>query len=222
MIRKLSFASLLAMSWQSYATNTLSIELQKSAQDDWSVEYKTSQPVKRIVFNNSPNKSWAERWSSDSGDFEIDYNASQESIRHKDGKQFSQVKFELTPTCTHLPKSYAPFSPFSDGGMIINSGRFFACIETCNAQIKNWKMSLTVPSDEYIVLDGEVLNESARWTDGNDGKAIYIGKQQPLETAGTLSLIDQGLPKKIRMSLDTDIPTYRHTEVDASLRTKAW
>ncbi|MFT6032943.1 MAG: hypothetical protein ACI854_001476, partial [Arenicella sp.] len=32
-----------------------------------------------------------------------------------------------------------------DGGMIINSVRFYACIETCNAQINNWKLSLTVP-----------------------------------------------------------------------------
>lgn len=76
--------------------------------------------------------------------------------------------------------------------MIINSVRFYACIETCNAQINNWKLSLTVPKGDYIVLDGKVLNESARWTNRRDGKAIYIGQQTPIH----LRLSIKAYPKK--------------------------
>ena len=53
MIRKLSFTLLMAMNLQAYATNTISIELQKLAQGDWSVEYKTSQLVKRIFLTTA-------------------------------------------------------------------------------------------------------------------------------------------------------------------------
>ena len=66
-------------------------------------------------------------------------------------------------------------------------------------------MSLTVPNDEHIVLDGEVLSESAKWPNSDDEKAIYIGKQTPVETAGTLSIVDQGLPEKYACR---SIPTY--------------
>ena len=41
------------------------------------------------------------------------------------------VKFTLTPTYRHLSKDYAPFSPFSDGGLLFHSGRFFACADEC-------------------------------------------------------------------------------------------
>ena len=188
------------------ASNTLLTQIKKSDQGDWSVAYKAAEPIEKIVFNNSPNGSRVERWSSDSGEFEIVYQERQESIHRKDGKSFTTARFNLTPTYTHLPKNYGPFSPLSDGGMIFHSGRFFACIGVCDGSVNNWRMTLNVPKGDNIVLDGNVLSETASWADHNSGKSIYVGQQEPVETAGTLSIIDQGLPQAVLESLDKDIP----------------
>lgn len=205
-INGLSLALVFIASTPSHASDTLLTHLNKSERGDWSVEYKTSEPIKRIVFHNSPNGSRVDRWSSNSGDFEITYQEKQESIQRKDGEPFTTAKFSLTSTYTHLPKNYGPFSPLSNGGMIIHSGRFFACADVCGKRANNWQFSLTVPSDEHIILNGEVLKETASWSDRDSGKSIYTGKQKPAEAAGTLSIIDQGLPPVIRQSLDKNIP----------------
>ncbi len=197
---------ILIASESAQASNTLLTQIKKSDQGDWSVEYKAAEPIEKIVFNNSPNGSRVERWSSDSDEFEIVYQERQESIHRKDGKSFTTARFNLTPTYTHLPKNYGPFSPLSDGGMIIHSGRFFACANVCGKRENNWQFSLTVPSDEHIILNGEVLKETVSWSDRDSGKSIYTGKQKPAEAAGTLSIIDQGLPPVIRQSLDKNIP----------------
>ena len=34
----------------------------------------------------------------------------------------------MSPTYSRLPKDYAPFSPFGDGGMLFHTGRLFACV----------------------------------------------------------------------------------------------
>ena len=210
-----SCALLLLFSLSSHASSTLVTELQKSSDASWTVEYNISQPIKKLVFYHSPDESRGQRWRSESGEFKISYQAPrdaqegqerQESISRKDGKPFKRARFLLTPSYTHLPKSYAPFSPLSDGGMIINSGRFFACAQACDDEVNNWHLSLTVPNDEHMILNGEILLESASWSDRDSGKAIYVGKQLPVETAGTLSIIDQGLPQEIRQSLDDNIP----------------
>jgi len=202
----ISVTLLLIISTTSHADDTLLIELKKSQKGAWTVEYKTAEPVTRIVFNNSPNSSRAKRWSSESGEFQIRYKDGHESIHRKDGGAFSRALFNLTPTYTHLPKNYAPFSPLSDGGMIVHSGRFFACIGICDDTVNHWALSLTVPKDEHIILNGEVLIGFASWSDKNSGKSIYVGKQLPVETAGTLSIIDQGLPEQLQQSLDNNIP----------------
>ncbi len=192
------------------SNNRLTINLEKNysaqVQARWFVEYESEEKVRKIFFHNSSNFSRSNRWSSISDAFEITKDGEHEVIQRKDKSEFKRVKFELTPSYTHLPKNYAPFSPFSDGGMAIHTGRFFACDNACDQKAQNMNMSLSVPKDQHIILDGQIYYNSARWKDGSNGRSIYIGQQEPLETAGTFSLIDQGLPAEIKDSFDRDIP----------------
>jgi hypothetical protein len=91
----------------------------------WTVEYKASQPIERIAFKRNPDNSRISRWKPIEDNFRVFFINNEEFIGRKDGKLFTQVKLYLTPRYKHLPKDYAPFSPFSDGGMLIHSGRFF-------------------------------------------------------------------------------------------------
>ena len=130
----------------------------------------------------------------------------QEYLVKKDGSQFTEVSLYLTPTYKHLSKDYAPFSPYSQGGLLIYTGRLFACIDTCSDDVNQWQFSMQVPDGEHIIVGGKVHSGATSWLDSNDGMNVYVGTQKPMETESVIAVIDQGLPQKIKLSLDSDIP----------------
>ncbi len=203
-------ALLVASSTVSFAS-PISAELQKVVLDDkpeWTVTYRLDKPAEQIVFLRNPDRSRTTRWLPQDSDIEIAYDdaSHQEVVRSQSGKPLTTVTFLLTPTYKHLGKDYAPFSPFSDGGNAIHTGRLFACANTCSEEDNEWHLTLTVPSDEHIVLNGKVAQKSVSWIDNNDGRNVYVGKQQPIITENVVALIDAGLPESIKVSLEEDIP----------------
>ena len=174
----------------------------------WVLSYTLNTPSERLVFIRNPDSSRVTRWLPINSDIEIVYNIAeqQEVVRSKTGKLISNVSFLLTPTYKHLGKDYAPFSPFSDGGNAFHSGRLFACANACTEGDNKWQLTLNVPSDEHIVLNGKLTKNSVSWTDSNDGRVVYVGRQQPIITDDVVALIDPGLPKSIKDSLEEDIP----------------
>jgi hypothetical protein len=178
----------------------------KSSKGIWTVNYEIDQAVKRLAFIRNPDKSRIERWHPVSAEFEIYYENEKEYIAKKNRSTFDKVAFTLTPTYKHLSKDYAPFSPFSDGGMLFHSGRLFTCIDSCKNEINSWKFTLTIPNDEHVILNGKLLKSTAHWLDSDDGTNVYVGKQEPIETDAFIAVIDIGLPAKIQTSLSADIP----------------
>ena len=157
------------------------IHLEKSKTDAlerWVVTYALTTPAKTLTFVRNPDISRSSRWFAQDSDKEIvfDHAKRQDVVRSKSGKFISTVSFLLTPTYKHLGKDYAPFSPFSDGGNAFHTGRLFACANTCTQE--KWQLTLSVPSDEHIVLNGKVTKNTVSWTDNNDGRVVYVGKQQ--------------------------------------------
>jgi len=110
-----------------FAKADVNIQLNKSA-DTLSLIYTTDTPAQKIAFVSSPNDSRTKRWKPVNNEFEVVYENHKEFIQRIDGKTFNHVQLSLTPTYKHLPKSYAPIAPFSDGGVLIHTGRLFACI----------------------------------------------------------------------------------------------
>ena len=194
----------------SYPSNIL-IKVEKSTADTsekWVVTYTLTTPAKTLAFVRNPDTSRTTRWFAQDNDIEIVFDnvKHQELVRSKSNKSLSTVSFLLTPTYKHLGKDYAPFSPFSDGGNAFHSGRLFACANACTEEDNKWHLTLNVPSDEHIVLNGKVMKSSVSWTDNNDGRVVYVGKQQPIITDNVVALIDPGLPESIKASLEEDIP----------------
>jgi hypothetical protein len=122
--------------------------------DIWYLTYSTDTFVNRIAFISNPNDSRSKRWKPISNEFEVVYDKHQEFIQKKDGKAFNLVQLRLTPTYTQLPKAYAPFAPFSDGGALIHTGRLFACINLCADEANGWQLTIDVEDNTHIIVSG--------------------------------------------------------------------
>jgi hypothetical protein len=174
----------------------------------WQVRYDFAQPVDKLEFKSSPDDSRSQTWLPDQG-FEIVTTDRGEVARRKDGAHFRTVRFRMSPTYRVLPKEYAPFSPFGDGGMLFHTGRFFACQDLCPGDA-SWSMYLWAATEDQIVLDGKVVKAEAHWIDRDDGRSVYVGKNVPQQTDDFIAVLDAALPERIRGQLLAQMPEFMH------------
>ncbi len=199
-----SFMLLLILPVGSVKASSVDITVVKQADQQWILFYQASEPVTKLAFVRNPDDTRTERWIPVSDDFLLIYTEGQEYLLRKDGAVFSEVSVRLTPTYTHLAKDYAPFSPFSDGGTLIYTGRLFACANTCDDNNNQWQFSLQVPDNEHILIDGQIAGEQASWTDSDNGMNVYVGSQTPLETQNVVAMVDPGLPENMKHALERE------------------
>lgn len=180
--------------------------IKKNSTGSWTVNYSSDIPVKRIALHRSPDSSRVNRWKNISDDFEIFKVNDDEIVSRVDGRPFTHVEFELTPTYISLPKEYAPFSPFTDGGMLFHSGRFFTCPELCDGSLNKWHISVQATKGDNIIVDGVVHTEEASWVDSDSGQKVYVGKGESIEDENFVSLIDAGLPASLKELMSQNLP----------------
>lgn len=172
----------------------------------WTVTYQLNEPVNQLEFVRSPNESRAARWQPLTENIEIAWRNGSEVIRSKNGEAFSEAAFILDATYTTLPKDYAPFSPFSDGGMLIHTARFFACADQCGAAHHEWPMAVSLTTNDYMLVDGQLRLDFHEWLDRDSGRAIYIGSQPPETFSALVAIIDPALPSSLRQDMITELP----------------
>ena len=150
---------LIGLSASSWAENAsmVDVSIVKSKEDKWTLTYQTAKPTARLGFIRNPDSSRIERWQPKTPGFELVSIDEQEYLIKTDGTNFTEVSLQLTPTYKHLSKDYAPFSPYSEAGLLIYTGRLFACIDTCNDDVNQWRFSMQVPEDEHMIVNGKVL-----------------------------------------------------------------
>ncbi|MFA0811752.1 hypothetical protein [Microbulbifer epialgicus] len=186
--------------------NDVSIFLEKNQKGTWSVTYNSLKPVKSIVFKRSPDNSREKRWKPTSKAFRFKYDGNIEKVARVDGESFKQVTFLLEATYTSLPKEYAPFSPYSDGGMLFHTGRFFACADICLPQNNQWSIKVKSAKSDNIVVRGQIHTEKAEWVDGDDGIKVYVGRATPQHDSNFVSVIDQNLPEVLKSEISSQLP----------------
>ena len=196
---------LVACSPIAFSKDILITEIRKDG-GNWSVTYRSHQPITSIEFAISPDHSRLGRWTPISEGFELKAIADKEVILRRDGKPFNQISLTLTPTYIHLPKYYAPFSPFSNGDMLFHSARFFACPNLCSGYENTWYISLKVTGNETIVVNGHAVKGKASWYDKNDGIKVYVGYHDIKQYADYWAIVDAGLPKDVADSLNRFLP----------------
>ena len=181
------------------------INLNKSEMG-WTVTYQLQEPTEQLMFMRSPNQSRAERWRPLNDDLEIVWRDDAEVVISKSGEPFDQASFLLDTSYTNLPKDYAPFSPYSNGGLLIHTGRFFACIDSCTEAHHQWPLSIRLSTDDSILINGERYAASHEWLDEDSGRVIYVGPQQPVSFANLLAVIDPILPATLQTALINQLP----------------
>lgn len=194
-------------SCQIFAKNEVATVLTKTVDGQWRADFAATTPVTQIAFHRSPDSSRVQRWKPISADFEIrKINNDVEAVRRIDGQTFRTVGFHLSATYVALPKDYAPFSPFSDGGMLVHSGRFFACAEACASDLNQWQLTVRAPKSDNIIVGGIVHSAEVSWMDSDSGQNIYVGTGTPIADDNFISLIDSKLPVTLQTLMAQKLP----------------
>lgn len=180
--------------------------IEKNAQGQWWVRYSTAEPVQRLVFQRNPDESRAKHWAAQSELYKIQVLDGIETVFRPDGQSFSDASFQLPATYTPLPKEYAAFSPFSDGGMLLHSGRLFACAEHCGPELNSWTLTLKAPAGEKIIVAGKLYHNEVTWQEQDSGSKVYVGQAKPLAGPDFISLIDPALPDALQQQISSQLP----------------
>ena len=188
------------------AQSTVGIKLNKSQEGAWTLSYYLSEAVERLQLVRATIDSRKARWTPLSDNTMIEFQDGNSFIFKQDSSTFSEVHFSLDTSYIWLPKDYVPFSSFSDGGMLLHTGRFFACAESCNGSQLEWTIELKVPENDSIIVDGNKFVNTATWNDSDSGQKVYVGQQQFAQSEQFIFLIDPGLPQTLREQLLYYVP----------------
>lgn len=184
-----------------------SIDLNIDSRSTWTVNYESEKAMRRLVFFRNPNGARTLRWQPENEHYTLSREAGVEFVERLDGKDFHSVSLKLTPTYTHLPADYAPFSPFSDGSTLFHSGRFFACSESCENAENRWRIRINSEQKQaHIVVNGQRHHSTAEWIDSNSGQQVYVGNLEPVKGEHFLMLIDPGLDQGIATLINKSLP----------------
>jgi len=176
------------------------------SEDTMRVAYTLARPATAIALKRTPDDRRIGRWRPADDDFTLIHEKDEDRIVRRDGGAFREAAFEVPATYIRLPKDYAPFMPFTDGGLLVHSGRFQACAETCAPAPAAFPMTLVSPTDRRIIAFGETRFAAFAWDDAREGTMLYLGRALPVETLHVRAVVDEGLPADIRAALDALFP----------------
>jgi hypothetical protein len=175
--------------------------------DDWRVTYLFETPVQELRFAREDAKgNRASTWRPVDDLAVLALEEGVEVARASDGKPFRQLAFEMAPRYMPLDKDYAPFSPFRDGGLLIHTGRFFACAPACGDDSVAWPFSIEPPRGSHVIHDGATSDERIDFVDRDSGTNVYVGTATPVETSHVVAVVDPEFPAEARKQLTELFP----------------
>lgn len=190
--------------------------------DHWRASYTLAQPARELRFAREDRQGHrVHDWTPLDEGIELLQVDGVEVVRRKDGKPFSAVAFRMPPRYLALEKDYTPFSPFSDGGLLIHSGRFHTCPGPCEEfEGASGRIRVRPPEGAHVIVHGQV-KPAADFVEDGAGTNIYVGKATPVETDEVVAVIDSAFPEMAREGLKTLFPrlmAYYRSELGALAR----
>lgn len=207
LIAAVALAAACATDPPSWTPGMTRISILAASSEQWTVNYVLPEPATELVFARQPDDSRMRDWRPGPG-FEIVRANDLERLRRTDGAPFREASAAVPPVYRDLPMDYGPFSPFGDGGTLVQSGRFFACPAECRDDA-TWQVMLEAPG-RSILVDGKRQTDRAIWNDDGSGRNVYVGETAPVETPDFLAVIDTALPAAIRAQLSEQFPGFMH------------
>ncbi|MBX9729852.1 MAG: hypothetical protein K2X59_00855 [Sphingomonas sp.] len=83
------------------------------------VTYALAKPAQALHFAQELGGYRMQDWHAQRLDFRWITEGTGERVERTDGKNFDRITFQIALRYRSLPKSYAPFSPFSEGSALI-------------------------------------------------------------------------------------------------------
>jgi hypothetical protein len=183
----------------------ISLHVTWNAQASVRASYRFSKPAKALHFAPQLDGYRATDWQPQEAGFRWVREGDGERIERTDGKPFARLDFDIPARYRSLAKSYAPFSPFSDGGILLYSGHFQGCTRLpCEG---TEPLSLTVDAaGANILVEGKSTADTATFVSREEGTNIYIGKATPIASAGFSAVVDPALQPALRDHLLESLP----------------
>ena len=182
------------------------ISLSEVKTGQWGIVLRAPRATTELRFARNPDDSRARRWQVDGG-FELVHEGGIDFLRRKDGTPFQTASLTVPARYVALPKEYAPFSPYSDGGTLIYSGQFHTCPGRVECpDDERWSIQVTPPARAHLVVAGGVHESAFTFNDAGEGTNIYAGKTQPLSSSHFVALLDPGLPPEVKAALEHLLP----------------
>lgn len=178
----------------------------------WRVTWRAPVDVRELVFPRSTDDSRVHTWAAPA-DFEIAVTNGLERVRRRDGAPFRTVTLEMPAAYRVLPKDYAPFAPFGDGGLLFHTGRLFACGGECPSDAR-WAFKLRFAGWRQALVEGGFHASPVVWTDSGEGRYVYVGDTPPLATPQLDAVLDRALPDAIRDQLLRQLPAFMRLFAD--------
>jgi len=182
---------------------TLNLEVEANRQ--LAVRYRSREPTLALHFSQELGGYRAEVWQPAQTGFRWVTEGDGERVERIDGKPFDRLSFTVPIDYRALPKSYGPFSPFSDGSTLIHSGQFHTCLRARCEGTAPLPTTIEAPGST-IGVEGRRLQYRASFVSREEGTNIFVGKLEPIETDGFIAVIDPGLPSELRAHLDRSLP----------------
>ena len=187
------------------APRPLTLDLTRSADRQVTADYRLPEVTTALHFPQELGGYRAEVWRPVDGAFRWRKEGEGERIERTDGRPFRRVAFTIAIDYRALPKSYAPFSPFSQGGALVHSGQFHAC-PTAPCE-KPASLPIRIEAlGETIGVEGRRSSDREHFVSSDEGTNIFIGTLEPVEADGFVAIIDPGLPAAARQHLDRSLP----------------
>lgn len=202
-----SSASVSAKAGTASATRTppVSLQITRSSDNTVRAEYRLARPTIALHFAPHLDGYRARDWKTPPGEFRWVREGDDERIERTDGKPFSRLSFDIPVRYSALEKAYAPFSPFSDGGMLVYSGHFQTCPALPCKGTEPLAVTVTAQG-EMIGVNGQRSADTASFVSREEGTYLYIGNAQPAATAGFLAIVDPALQPALRDHLLESLP----------------
>lgn len=183
----------------------VTLALTVRADDMVQARYTLARPVRGLHFAQQLGGYRAQDWHPEQPGFRLVSEGDGERIERTDGAAFDRLSFTIPKRYRALPKSYAPFAPFSDGSALIHSGQFHACPAAPCKGVGPLPITIAAPG-ATIGVGGRRTPDRAAFVSREEGTNIFVGSLAPVSANGFVAIIDPGLPVEARDHLVRSLP----------------
>lgn len=171
-----------------FAALPTAVDVRHVAKDSWRVTYRFSSPVTEVTLPTVSDYR-QKSWNITTPRIHLKTDGDNDMIS-AGGKPFSSMTVEVAAWHGPVQKAYAPFNPFSDGGVAMYLGHLQGDVKRGNeALVMATDITLTGLAQEHVVPPP--VN---KFMPGGARGYAYFGPAVPVRSGSTQFLIDPQLP----------------------------